>query len=391
MLVANTFHHCWHNKRYSEHQGGTRSAKTYSILQYLVVLALQEPLTIDVFRRFSRTHEKGALPDFFKICADLNVKPSWNAVSKTATLGKSVIRFSGADDVQKLRGPQRDIAFLNEATEFTQDLFDEINQRTSQRVILDFNPWAKSHWVYKLPDLYPGQVAFWRTTYKDNPALSQQQIAAIEAYRVNNPAKWRIYGLGERVVPEELVYPEYNTVTLMPEGETIYGVDFGSSSPTAVVQVVRRGDDVYVRELVYERNMTTAALAAYLKSQCGGCPVYCDAAEPDRIKELVANGIQARKANKAVQAGIQYMKGLGLHLYYDASTDPVQGDNLIKEADSYSYRRNVQTGALMDDVVKSDDHLMDAMRYAVYTHYANPLVTRAHRPPPTSPYLPSVG
>lgn len=375
-LLSVTFRHllAGERKRYSEHQGGTRSSKTYSILQYLIYIAQQDSLTIDVFRRWSRTHDKSTIPDFQRILSDWGIKYGWNAVSKTATIGKSIIRFSGADDLQKLRGPQRDIAFLNEATEFTLDLFDEINQRTSKRVILDFNPWAKSHWVYKLPEYHPNQVAFWKTTYRDNPALTASQISAIEAYQTTNPAKWRIYGLGERVIPEELVYPEYNTVTLMPEGETVYGVDFGSTSPTAVVQVTRVGDNLYVRELVYETNLSTAKLGAELKRLCGSGTIYCDAAEPDRIKELQSMGLQAVKANKSVQAGIAFVQNFKLHLFIND-----EADNLQREADSYSWKRNVQTGVLMDEVVKADDHLMDAMRYGVYSHWGHPTKVDAPR------------
>ena len=340
-------------------------------------------MVIDIYRRYGATHDKGALPDFFKVLAEFNCKYDYNASKRSFTIGKSVVRFAGADDIAKLRGPQRDILFLNEATEFTIDIFDELNQRTSGQVIMDFNPWAKSHWIYSLDQRYPGKVAFFRTTFRDNPTLSEEQVAAIEAYQWNNPQKWRIYGLGERVIPEELVYPDYTSVTLAPDGHKVYGIDFGSTSPTAMVEVTFANDAMYIRECLYERNLSTADMVAKVKAIVGSSVVWCDAAEPDRIKELQANGVQARAASKDVQAGIGAVKNFPLYLVVGEGI----GDNLVKEIDSYSWRRNVQTGMLMDEVVKHDDHLMDAMRYAIYNEWGKtkgPIAVNT--PPPFEKY-----
>lgn len=383
MLTSATFHQLYNRKRYSLHQGGTRSGKTYGILQGLLLMAIERPLTIDVYRKFSRTHDKGALPDFQKILAETNAKYTYNAVAKTYAIGESVIRFGGADEIAKLRGPQRDIAFLNEATEFTIDAFDEINQRTKERVIMDFNPWAKSHWLYQMKARYPGEVAFYKTTYKDNSALSQAQIRAIEAYQKNDPEKWAIYGLGERVIPQELIYRHYVHISQAPEGHKVYGIDFGSTSPTAMVEVTFSNDAMYIRECLYERNLSTADMVAKVKAIVGSSVVWCDAAEPDRIKELQANGVQARAASKDVQAGIGAVKNYPLYLVVGEGI----GDNLVKEIDSYSWRRNVQTGMLMDEVVKHDDHLMDAMRYAIYNEWGKtkgPIAVNT--PPPFEKY-----
>lgn len=370
VILATTFHHLHTSRRFIELQGGTRSAKTYSVLQYLALRALKEILTIDIFRRYGRTHIESTLPDFRRILNELDIKSTYNATTKSFIIGRSIVRFIGADDIEKLRGPQRDIAFINEATELTKDQFDEINQRTKERVILDFNPWAKSHWVYTLPDLYPSKVAFFKSTYRDNPALSPGQIETIEAYAINDPAKWQIYGLGNRIIPEELIYAHATTCTVVPEGESVVGVDFGSSSPTAAVKVTRAGDAYYWQELIYERNLPTGELITRLAEMVGKrTRIYCDAAEPDRIREMVSAGLQAMPAIKSIQAGVGFVKSYRLLHHYDASGDPIIGENLLKEMDSYSWVRNRQTGIITDEPVKQNDHLMDAGRYAAYTHW----------------------
>ena len=54
-------------KRITHHVGGTRSGKTYAILQYLIVKALQEPQNITVVRRTVPSLKRSVIKDFKEI------------------------------------------------------------------------------------------------------------------------------------------------------------------------------------------------------------------------------------------------------------------------------------------------------------------------------------
>ncbi len=93
------------------------------------------------------------------------------------------------------------------------------------------------------------------------------------------------------------------------------------------------------------------------------CPWYCDSAEPDRIEEFKRAGFYAVEADKEVNTGISFIQSQKLHIF-DASVD------LLKEIKMYSWQEK-QDGQYLDKPVKEWDHLMDAMRYALYTDSKN--------------------
>ena len=54
-------------KRITHHVGGTRSGKTYAILQYLIVKAIQEQQNITIVRRTVPSLKRSVIKDFKEI------------------------------------------------------------------------------------------------------------------------------------------------------------------------------------------------------------------------------------------------------------------------------------------------------------------------------------
>ncbi len=59
--------------RISQHIGGTRSGKTYAILQYLIVESLKTPLTITIVRKTIPSLKRTVIKDFSDILKGLNI------------------------------------------------------------------------------------------------------------------------------------------------------------------------------------------------------------------------------------------------------------------------------------------------------------------------------
>ena len=179
-------------------QGGTRSSKTYSILQLLVLIALKSKtaLIISVVSRALPHLRLGAMRDIDNILLSLGIIPDHvkNKTENSYRLGKSLIEFFGADQLDKVHGPARDILFLNECNYIKYDVFDHLAIRTSKVVIIDFNP-SRSFWFH---DEIQGKqkFAFIKSTYLDNEHLTPQQVERIEAKKTNQ-YWWQVYGLGE--------------------------------------------------------------------------------------------------------------------------------------------------------------------------------------------------
>jgi phage terminase large subunit len=90
--------------------------------------------------------------------------------------------------------------------------------------------------------------------------------------------------------------------------------------------------------------------------------IFCDAAEPKTIEELVRARFNAKPADKDVTEGIRKVKSYPLFI-------TERSINILKEIKSYKWKVDKE-GRKLDEPVKFMDHGMDAMRYAVFTKLA---------------------
>jgi phage terminase large subunit len=349
-------------------QGGTRSGKTYSIIQILCLLAFysEEPLEVSVVSHTLPHLKKGALRDFFKIMQYLGI---WEEkkFNKTDLIYRftpnTFVEFFSADNGDKLRGPSRDILFVNEANLLSYDEWRQLLFRTRHKTFADYNPADEFHWLYDNV-LTRNDVKFIQSTYLDNyDFLPKSQIEEIERLRNEDPNYWKIYGLGEKAHATNLIYTRFNVVERMPfSGETIYGLDFGYNSPSALVEIRFYDGVPFVDELIYETKLTNNDLIERMKLlNIRNEPIYADSAETDRIEEIYRAGFNVHKAEKNVKAGVDFCKRYNLHICKNAS-------NIIKEIKSYKWKED-RNGLILDDTpLKFNDHSMDAMRYAMFTH-----------------------
>jgi phage terminase large subunit len=342
-------------------QGGTRSGKTFSLTQYLICLALTGKYSISVCSVAFPHLRKGAMRDWRKIMEDYKLYDP-GAHMKTEQLYTyptgSYVEFFSVDNQLKVRGPGRDILFINEANIIQYETFRQLLLRTKKAIFIDYNPADEFHWLYdkvlNRPDCY-----FIKSTYRDNPFLPKEQIAEIESYKDADPNFWRIYGEGERGHSEGVIYTHWNTYSGNIAGSGVYGLDFGYNNPTSLVRITENDKNLYAKEEFYQSRVTNSELIQVLKQIVKpGEVIFCDAAEPQRIEEIRRAGIQARAANKDVKAGIDFIKSRKLFIDQGSA-------NLLKEIKSYKYKTpGNKVANTPEEPLKLNDHAMDAMRYA---------------------------
>tara|TARA_R110000751_G_scaffold59335_2_gene124610 strand:+ start:4650 stop:5168 length:519 start_codon:yes stop_codon:yes gene_type:complete len=144
-----------------------------------------------------------------------------NKTENTYRLFGNTFEFFSCDNPLRLRGKKRDILWLCEANELSYEDFFQLNIRTTTGpVILDFNPSDEFSYIYDLLDREDS--AFFRTTYKDNPFLSEIQIEEIERLKTNGDSNyWRVYGLGLRGISRETIF-ETQTTKPYPKGQSVW-------------------------------------------------------------------------------------------------------------------------------------------------------------------------
>lgn len=295
-----------------------------------------------------------------------------NKAANTFIYNDHLIEFLSVDEPQKIRGRKRNIAFLNEANELTLEDFRQINLRTIDSVIVDFNPSDPVHWLYS--DLIiRDDCDTWITTYQDNKFLSKELIFEIERMRERDPDYWRVYGEGQKAIYSARQI--YNNWTFIPhsefpefdiDAEGIIGMDFGfSNHQTAIVLLFLKNDKIYVHELLYSKGLTNGEIAEFLKNDgYENILCYADAAEPKSIEQIKRDGILIKpciKGQGSVNAGISLLKEYDIFVSQESK-------NVFNEYNSY-YWEQLKDGTIINKPKMLSDHLMDAIRYGVYSHF----------------------
>jgi len=354
-------------KRFRVAQGGASAGKTVAILLYLIAYAQNNnDKLISVVSRTYPHLRTGAMRDFKNILHSQGLEPYFEASLTTSTWTYlptgSQIEFFGADDAAKVRGPRRDVLFVNEANNLPWETFDQLATRTREFIIIDYNPtarfWAHDELLRKFSD----STDFAIFTYKDNEALSDSEKFAIESHD-HNSNWWRVYGEGQIGELENNIYKGWQAVDELPDGAQLarYGVDFGSVHRTAIVAAYELPDGaLFVDEKYYapipEISGYVPALAASVDDKT--IPIVCDTARLEIIREFSANGYRAVDANKnagSVLRGISQINGK--KIFY-------RGKNIEREYLSYAWREK-SDGTKIEEPVKLNDDAMDAIRYAV--------------------------
>ena len=361
------------SKRFKVHQGGTRSGKTYAICQYICYLlrSEEEGLTISIIRKTLPALKGSVQRDIITLLEQLGMywQGVHNKAENTFKYKNHLLEFLSVDEPQKIRGRKRDIAFLNEANELTLEDFRQINMRTTDTVIIDFNPSDPVHWIYE--EVIPREdCQTWITTYKDNKFLGKELIYEIERMKGRDPDYWRVYGEGKRAVfSKRQIFTNWEFITYsdFPDMEqSIIGLDFGFSiDPATGILILKKNDKIYLHELFYKTGMTNSDIASKINElKLQDKLIYYDSAEPKSGEELKRKGLislPAVKGTGSINAGISFLKEHQIFVSKNSK-------NIINEYSKYWWTE-LKDGTIINKPLDRFNHTMDAIRYGVYTHY----------------------
>lgn len=352
-------------------QGGTRSSKSYSILQILFYIAKgsKKSLIISVVSR-TLTHLKlGAMRDFEKILTDngVNINDVKNKTDSVYKIGKSIIEFWGVDNIGKVHGPQRDILFVNECNFVKKDIFDQLAVRTEGVIFLDYNP-SRRFWYHDEVQEVE-RHAFIKSTYLDNQCLSAEQVARIEAKK-KNEAWWRVYGEGELGRLEGAILTNWEVGDFDHSRTFLFGLDFGRNDPDAMVRVAidQKNMIIWAKEEVYQNNLRTQQLLQIVESRgVKSSLIVADSQASRTILDMKFAGLNVVGCHKwPIVDGVRLMQD------YRIIIDP-SSKNLMGEFDTWVWV-DKRGGITLD----GNNHLIDAMRYAVL-HIIKPYKKRTIR------------
>jgi phage terminase large subunit len=372
-------------------QGGQGAGKTFSICMLIANHASANPNKeiYIVSAELSKMRDT-VLKDFIKILRHFNLYEKCSITGVTNGQpqilfpNKSIVRFIGLDKEDVGKGLRSDIIYFNEANKTNFESYREISSR-AKRIILDYNPNQK-FWAHTEVINDP-ECDYLCLTFQDNEFLSDEEKNTILSYKqkgYKNPDlenydseqnikskywvnKWRIYGLGITGLVDNRIYENWKIIqddefNDLPYPK-YYGLDFGSTNPSALVEVKFDGEKTFfAKEKLYlpisKMNSTLSEVLEGIKID-KSIPIVCDSADPLKISELIQNGFNAMPAMKgqgSVKAGIDFIQSK--EIFYCKSSV-----NFENEYETYEWE--IINGTNLDRPVKKDDHILDAFRYLV--------------------------
>ena len=373
-IVAMNNHHVIVNK------GGTRSGKTWSLLQLCATLATHcDGILISVVGETLPFLKRGVIRDFHSMMGGAWNADKWNATDLVYSFDNgSQIEFFSADNEGKVHGSARDVLFINECYFVNWEIYRQLEVRTRALIFLDYNPrsrfWVDDNILGK-PD-----VALIHSTYKDNPFLTDRQRQAIEAYK-DDENWWRVYGLGEMGSVEGLIYTRWATVPEMPSTfkREFYCIDFGfTNDPTSILRVRLSGGELWVEELAYRTAMLNGDIVNVLQQNHvqRNAQIVCDSAEKKSIAEINNIGgfraVACVKGNGSVVSGITMVQAYKINVTKNSL-------GVIDELRNYSWKRDAN-GNYINIPIDRYNHSLDALRYGVTTFLQSQRSIRTPRP-----------
>ena len=375
-----------YSKRWEFWYGGAGSAKSYSITQKLIIRCCSEQIKILVCRRYGSTIRNTVFSLFKDILRKWNILQYVKVREADFNIkfpNGSEIIFTGLDEETKLLSLNGiGTVWIEEAFECGKDIVEQLNLRMrskndGQQIIMSWNPIAKTHWLYDFVVTNPpidSRTIF--STFKDNPFLSKEYIAALEDMKDRDPAKARIYYYGEwGLNPEGLVIKNWRSeafdgMALARQGlEHRCGCDLGFSDPSAVIETFydKKNKIIYVCNEYFKRGVQLSDIVQGIREMnLSKSTIMVDSAEPRSIQFFRENNINAKPCNKgkdSIKLGLMFLQD---HLII---VHP-RCVHFIEELENFSYVKSKQTGEWTDDTTHEWSHAIDACRYAYSDLYA---------------------
>lgn len=378
-------------KRYVVLRGSAGSGKSVDTAQQYILRLMQDKgRNLVAMRKAEVTNRDSTYAELLSAIRRMGFSSYWNEtlspLKLTCINGNSIIFRGMHDDRQREKiksitfetGSLTDI-WLEEATEFTPEDFEILDDRLRgelpdgyfYQMKLTFNPVSKTHWIKRqFFDYHDENTLTHHSTYLDNRFIDEAYHERMKRRKVIDPDGYRIYGLGDWGEVGGLILSNWQVEELEQDfsyyDDIALGQDFGFNHANAILLLGYKDGDIYVLREIYEYEKDTNELIKIAEGKIPRGPsMWCDSAEPDRIKMWRKADYRARPVSKEQTAGRKYQAVQidwlkQRNIYIDPSCV-----STIKEIGQWKWKRDQTTGEYYDEPVAFMDDAMSALRYGV--------------------------
>ena len=370
--------------RYNIYYGGRGSGKTIFVMDKLLLKGLKEKRTILLMRKVYRKCKDSVWAELKAAIDRLKLRKyfdlyegEYRAVCK---LNGTMFKCEGLDEAEKIKGfSEISDVLLEEATEFTPEDFElidgtvrSVKYKLPLQLYCLFNPVSKANWVYKRfgfdTGITPPNTFVLKTTYLDNPFISQDYIQRMEDMKRTNPTRWKIEALGDFVSLDRLVFQNYKVEEFnhaQIKGQLLVGLDFGFINDISALTASILDEDnkrIYIFKEWGDTGKTNEELAKIITSLgFSKSLIVADSAEQKSIEEIKRKGVTKIKA--AVKGPDSIIHGIQRLQNYELIVHP-SCSGIITEFENYSWQRD-RNGEYINKPIDSFNHYCDALRYSL--------------------------
>ena len=383
------------DKRYIVMKGSAGSGKSVDTAQHYILRLMKDKgrnlvciRKSDITNRDSTFAElTGAIYRMFGDKAEQYWQITRSPLKLTCRANGNQIIFRGMND-ENQREKLKSITFqkgkltdvwCEEATELTQADLEIIDDRLRgqlpdgqfYQIRLTFNPVNKNHWIKRVFfDMPDDNVLTHHSTYLGNRFIDDAYKARMERRKLVDPEGYRIYGLGEWGEIGGLILHNWEvkdiSQNLSDYDDIALGQDFGFNHANAILLLGIKDDDIYILDEVYlfEKDTSEIIQEAIRHAIPKNKMMWCDSAEPDRIKEWNkagfhrAKGVDKGGSKGSVKAQIDWLKQRKIYVHPHCT-------NTIKEMQQWKWKKDERLGEYIDEPVPIMDDAMAALRYGV--------------------------
>lgn len=389
-IVGKGYGTFWRSRyRYEAVKGSRRSKKSKTMALRSIYRIMKYPgSNLLVVRKTYRTLKDSCFTELKWAIKRLKVEHLWqikeSPLEMTYTPTGQKIYFRGLDDPLKITSIAVEVGVLawmwiEEAYEITREedfdtlaesMLGDCPEGLWKQITLTFNPWSDRTWIKaRFFDVQDPDILAITTDYRCNEWLSPEDLKEFERMKRDNPRRYRVAGLGDWGVVDGLIYERWKeesfTLGQLPkDAQSAFGLDFGyTNDPSAFfcgfISLSERR--LYVWDEMYKKGMSNKAIQAeisrmgYLKEQ-----ITADSAEPKSIDELKGLGLRiggAKKGKDSINNGIQWIQDLEIIIHPRCVS-------FLTEIGQYQWRKD-KFGRSLNEPEDDNNHLMDAMRYAL--------------------------
>ena len=417
--------------RYIINEGSSRSSKTISLMDcYDLYARANKNKRLTVWRDTKTDCKKTVLADMLKHQKRTSRYMVGYNFNKTESIfhyeTDSTVEIHGTDDEETVHGLEQDAAWLNEPYKISRETFDQIDQRTSDFVFIDWNP-KKSHWIDELKKDKRALVI--HSTFKDNPFCPKEQrnkilsyqplskchavesgilhLSEAQSYDVTknklnltskqikellrcrrnhdknsaNEFNWDVYGLGLKAENPHRIFnfePISEQVFHELAAPIYYGVDWGAVDPMGIVAIKYYDGALYCHEISYaseneiKKNLTLTESMQWQEFDEGFIRWYFTKINLEKTRPTICDNNRHSKIIALRNAGYEY--AMAARKYPGSIIDGIDLLNSLKvfytstsknfEYEQFNYQRKVDRhGQVLEEPLDTDNHLMDPTRY----------------------------